>query len=403
MALRELDDREAILADLSAEGELLTPDVIEKYRLAGTIAAAALGEAVLKCTAGARLADICAAGDAVVEARVAKVFAHHPDVEKGSAWPTCVSLNEKCNNVSPATMDTTVVQAGDVAKICIGVHIDGYMAYVGHTVVVPSPEGSVDTGGGADGSDKVPSARTRSDHAAAAVRDAAVVVSTLMRPGVSSDIVTKAIEHVASAYGCKPVGGVLSSSMKRFVPTGKKQWAVGKSEDPAPARFEFVEGEVYDVNIMMSTGTGSTRLVDESTTVFKRNLAVQYSLRTKAARQVYSDISKRFPTMPFSVRSLPTTLAALGLKECVGRGLIMPIPTACEASGQIVAQYRFTAILYNGKTISLAEHGMEGAAPTPPTPLTPVVASLLGSKPCRPAKQSKWTTNTTLADAIAQL
>ena len=74
--------------------------------------------------------------------------------------------------------------------------------------------------------------------------------------------------------------------MKRFVPTGKKQWAVGKSEDPAPARFEFVEGEVYDVNIMMSTGTGSTRLVDESTTVFKRNLAVQYSLRTKAARQV---------------------------------------------------------------------------------------------------------------------
>jgi hypothetical protein len=40
MALRELGDREVILAELSADGELLTPDIVEKYRLAGGIAGA---------------------------------------------------------------------------------------------------------------------------------------------------------------------------------------------------------------------------------------------------------------------------------------------------------------------------------------------------------------------------
>jgi hypothetical protein len=117
--------------------------------------------------------------------------------------------------------------------------------------------------------------------------------------------------------------------------------------------------------------------------------------------QVYTDISKRFPTMPFSVRQLGTIRELLGLKESVGRGLVVPFPSDSEPVGELVAQYRFTALLHNGKTVSLAEHEIASTAVA--EGLTDLVLKLLATKPARPAKQSKWTTNTELATAIAAL
>lgn len=46
--------------------------------------------------------------------------------------------------------------------------------------------------------------------------------------------------------------------------------------------FEIEEGEVYAIDIVMSTGEGKSKVVDEKeTTVFKRALDVQYQLKIK--------------------------------------------------------------------------------------------------------------------------
>ena len=55
----------------------------------------------------------------------------------------------------------------------------------------------------------------------------------------------------------------------------------------------------------MSTGEGKPKVVDEKETgVYKRALDVEYNLRLKASRAVFSEISRNFPAMPFSVRAL---------------------------------------------------------------------------------------------------
>ena len=54
----------------------------------------------------------------------------------------------------------------------------------------------------------------------------------------------------------------------------------------------------------VSTGDGKARVLDErETTVYKRALDQEYKLKLKASRSIFSEINKRYPTMPFTARA----------------------------------------------------------------------------------------------------
>lgn len=55
--------------------------------------------------------------------------------EKGIAFPTCVSVNEQCGNNS-ALEEGINLKKGDVVKVDLGVHIDGYVSQNCHSIVV---------------------------------------------------------------------------------------------------------------------------------------------------------------------------------------------------------------------------------------------------------------------------
>eukprot|EP00041_Stephanoeca_diplocostata_P015126 m.286647 g.286647 ORF g.286647 m.286647 type:complete len:212 (-) comp19936_c0_seq2:7-642(-) len=175
--LRNLESREDILVDLASDGEQFTPEVIEKYRLAGTICNGAIRSVVQKAKEpGATLSQLCLAGDLYIESELAKVF-NQGQVEKGPAFPTCVSPNECCENFSPLPTEDTKVADGDMLKISVGVQVDGYMAYAGHTIVAGHADSDMDTSSeGATGA-----IAGRKADVLAAVRDAAVVLATVLR------------------------------------------------------------------------------------------------------------------------------------------------------------------------------------------------------------------------------
>lgn len=129
--------------------------------------------------------------------------------------------------------------------------------------------------------------------------------------------------------------------------------------DPKPPE-RVVEGEVYNIKIMMSTGEGYFREDGPlKTSVFERNLQRSIGLKTKAGRATYSDIQRRFPTMPFSLRQIGSTRGLLGVKECVAANLIVPIAPCYEMPKELVACYQFTAMVHNGKTISLSNYPLQ--------------------------------------------
>ena len=57
---------------------------------------------------------------------------------KGLAFPTTISVNEVCAYNAPLAEDSTSLKEGDLVKVDLGVHIDGFPAFVGHTLIVKS-------------------------------------------------------------------------------------------------------------------------------------------------------------------------------------------------------------------------------------------------------------------------
>jgi methionine aminopeptidase len=78
-----------------------------------------------------------------------KVYNKKPTF-KGIAFPTSISVNEICGYNSPLQEDSTNIKEGDLVKLDLGVHIDGFAAFVAHTVVVQSDKNAPITGKKAD-------------------------------------------------------------------------------------------------------------------------------------------------------------------------------------------------------------------------------------------------------------
>jgi hypothetical protein len=122
------------------------------------------------------------------------------------------------------------------------------------------------------------------------------------------------------------------------------------------------------MNRSTSAGEGKARVLDEKqTTVYKRALNEQYHLKMKASRAIFSDISKRYPFMPFPLRKLLATSDAskrFGLVECMNHNLLQAYPVLWEKEGEAVAHIKGTVLLMkNGSdrvTLSpLQEHKSE--------------------------------------------
>ncbi|AQK90658.1 ERBB-3 BINDING PROTEIN 1, partial [Zea mays] len=96
---------------------------------------------------------------------------------------------------------------------------------------------------------------------------------------------------------------------------------------------EFEENEVYAIDIVTSTGEG--KLLDEKqTTIYKRAVDKNYNLKMKASTFIFSEISQKFPTMPFTARASEEKRARLGLVECMNHELLQLYPGLHEKPGR---------------------------------------------------------------------
>jgi len=150
------------------------------------------------------------------------------------------------------------------------------------------------------------------------------------------------------------VEGVLSHQLKRFVIDGNnciisKETLEHKVED-----VTFQEYDVFAFDIVMSTGEGKLKEIDVKPTVFKRSLDKQYKLKMAASKSVFTEISNKFSTMPFSIRNFSDEKRArYGMTELLKHELVDPYPVLYEKEGEFIAQFKFTTILTPKETLKL--------------------------------------------------
>ncbi|KAI3988971.1 hypothetical protein MKX01_016542 [Papaver californicum] len=330
------------------ELDLSSPEVVTKYKSAAEIINKALQSVLTECKPKVKIVDLCEKGDAFIKEQTGKLYKNtKKKIERGVAFPTCISVNNTVCHFSPLASDQTLLEEGDILKIDMGCHIDGFIAVVAHTHVLQ--EGPV-TGRAAD--------------VIAAANTAAEVALRLVRPGKKNKEVTEAIQKVAAAYDCKIVEGVLSHQLKQFVIDGNKVVLSVPGPETRVDDADFQENEVYAIDIVASTGEGKPRLLDErQTTVYKRAVGESYQLKMKASRFIFSEINQNFPIMPFSARALEEKRARLGLVECVNHELLQPYPVLHEKPGDFVAHIKFTVLLMPNGSDRITSHALQELQP----------------------------------------
>eukprot|EP00928_Gymnodinium_smaydae_P048548 TRINITY_DN3246_c0_g1_i2.p1 TRINITY_DN3246_c0_g1~~TRINITY_DN3246_c0_g1_i2.p1 ORF type:complete len:414 (+),score=97.91 TRINITY_DN3246_c0_g1_i2:85-1242(+) len=323
--------------------DLTSPDVTTKYRSAGDIVNKALTKVAEACVADADIATLCEMGDTIMEEETGKLYnkkvskgEDKPEkkIEKGIAFPTCISVNEVTNHFSPMKGESKTLQKGDVVKIDLACHLDGFIAAAAHTIVI--------------GDDKVEDKRA---DVVMAAWNAAEAALRLVKEGNTNTMVTEAIGQVAEEFKCKPMQGILSHEMKKFIIEGERVVANTQSVEEKVEEFKFGANEVYCIDIMMSTGEGKSKETECRHTVYKRAVENSYNLKTQKARQFISEVNKRFPALPFSLRAISDEqVARVGVSEAKRHELLEEYPVMKEKDKEFVAQFKFTVLLLPGGT-----------------------------------------------------
>jgi len=380
--MSDTEEEKKIVEDCS------NPDVVTKYNAAGGIVGDVIQQLAELCVDGANIKELCEKGDALVVERTGKLYKKNKKLTKGIAFPTCISVNEIVGHNSPCPQNISspnpedpaiigALKTGDLVKIDLGAHLDGYAAVSAHSLVV---------GGEATG----PAAAVM-----AAAETAAELAHRMLKAGNKNTAITEMFAKVASDFGVNVVQGVLSHTMNRHVIDGEKCIISKADHDNKVEEFEFQPNDVYAIDIVMSTGEGKPKNTDAKPSVFKRNIDKKVQLKLRGAREVLTYIQANCSSFPFTINSFPTTLKTrLGISSMLKHELIQAYPVLTETNG-ITAHVKFTAMILPGGTARTtkgpftAAHGVNIAEKLQDADLKALLATSANKKKKKKKKNKK--------------
>lgn len=304
----------------------------------------AMKKAIELCVVGADVHGICQQVDLYIVEECLKVFngKKAKKLDRGLAFPTCVSLNNVVGHYSPMADESIPLKDGDLAKIICGVQIDGYAANSAHTIIVGDINANKETA--AKKANVIMAAHSVIKAAERAIRD-----------GSNNQDVTLLMNKVAAEFECNILEGLLSHIVKKYCIDGNKA-IIGKEVPLQMVEdWTFQPGEVFHLDVYVSSGEGKPKLAEHRTTVYKRELQNMYSLKLQKSRAFFAEANKRYPSLPFSLRAFEDQIGAkVGVKECVDHDLMQPFPVLIETEGEFVAHFKSTVCVLPRSTAILA-------------------------------------------------
>ena len=249
--------------------------------------------------------------------------------ERGIAEPTSVNVNSCIRWYSPLPDEEGYVLAeGDVVTVSLGVHIDGYAVVSSHTIRMQS----------------VPAPAT------GPVADATCALHFITK-GIVNMLSTRSTTqlHEILREGLDTFGGnVVEGSCLRRI----RRFLVGQSTieelhpkvlefgSPSNPDFNILPGEVYLLDLAISTGTGQVRIrSDLRPTIYTRSISRSKShtnFKLQATRTLFTKLTSdpsMYSVFPFTLRQHPDPARAkLGIAELVTHGILQPYPVLLEKS-----------------------------------------------------------------------
>lgn len=276
--------------------------MIEKYEKAGDILKN-VKEMVLKIVKpGVRLLDVAE----FVESKI---------VELGGkpAFPCNISINSDAAHFTPKRNDERVFKEGDIVKIDIGAHIDGYIADTAITI---------DLG---DHDDLVECAKR-------ALENAIDVVYA----GVNTSEIGAVIEDTIREFGFKPIVNLTGHGLEPYIAHAPPTIYNVRVEKGVELR----EGMVVAIEPFATDGVG--RVVERGECEIFSLVAIK-RLRLKREREFLEFIVNEYKTLPFARRWIDVSDVIIA--RLVKQGILRSYPVLTEVGGGLVSQFEHTLIV----------------------------------------------------------
>uniref|UniRef100_A0A914N0J4 Peptidase M24 domain-containing protein n=2 Tax=Meloidogyne TaxID=189290 RepID=A0A914N0J4_MELIC len=276
--------------------------VFNKYGMAAEIVNTVLKEILAELKVDAEVGQLCSRGDARILELTSNLFKREKNVQKGIAMPTCISIDNCVCHFSPLRSEPPVLlKEGQVVKVDLGAHVDGYIATAAHTVVI-----------GANRDNKVTGKKANVIVSAYNVME---MVLRMLKPekNFKNVEISEKMGKLAKIYETTPIENMLSHNIERFKPKSKSE------------KCTFETFEVYTIDVLISTGEGKSKTLDARTTIFKKTDDMVYNLKLKASRSFFHEAQQKFGSMPFSIRDFEDEkVAKVGSTECAKHDLMQP-------------------------------------------------------------------------------
>ncbi len=322
------------------QSQLEDPENIKKYKTAGLIATKTVNEILKYTKPNSKLLDLHIIGNKFISTELTTVY---KDIKnKGISFPLCLSVNDIAGYYIPNGSEQSL-NNGDILKIELGIHIDGFNAPICYTTIV---------------SDSKINDKKKQD-LLTAITDASKQIMEVMKPGNTNLDVAKILEDNAKKYNCylpscnieSNIPGEFSYQISQYVNDGNNDdddeyvhnFILTKNNDKfdfVMQESEFEKDDVYAIDILMST---QPKLTDfGKCDIYKRDHKEKKLLKLDASKTTLNKFKNEY--FPISLANCDTKIK-MGIKECVNSKLIKGYPVVkCQNNGYI-CRVMFTVIV----------------------------------------------------------
>jgi len=288
--------------------------IYAQYKRAGTIAADARDYGVTLLKPGVRLLDVATA----VENRITKNGG-------GLAFPVNIALNTLAAHYSPRHDSQLTFKKGDVVKLDVGAHVNGYIADTAITIELETHAYEMMIKASSEALEKVIhmlSAKT-----------------PLMEIG-------ETVEHTITSYGYKPIDNLMGHGLDRFqLHSGISIPNVGSFG----GKSKLKAGNVVAIEPFATNGAGHV-ISGEGSNIYLSNESLKAKfIRDNKIKNMFEKMITHFGTLPFAERwcyDLFPNGCDIALKKLSFLGLTKHYPQLYETKNGVVTQKEHTVIVH---------------------------------------------------------
>ncbi|MFX1410179.1 MAG: type II methionyl aminopeptidase [Promethearchaeota archaeon] len=287
---------------------------IESLRKAGKIAQDVKKFIKPKIKVGTKAFDIISLVEGKIE-----------ELDGKCAFPVNLSINNiAAHYTSPLKDDGLIINEGDLVKLDLGVHIEGYIVDTAFSVNFNEDQSL--------------------ENIIQATEVALDAAKMMAKPKINTKEMGKKIESIVKGFKFNPIKELGGHQIERWIVHGEKQLP----ELGTQGGDIMEDGEVFSIEIFASTGEGTVHTTRNAFIYELNPYAGRVPLRRKTSKQLLGYINKNYKTLPFAERWLAKEFRmgiAFGLQELVQQGKLQAHYVLAEKKGVFVAQSEETILI----------------------------------------------------------